>query len=139
MPLILAIFAGAAMTATSIGITASVFVELKFLKTKEGQTVIGVAMLDDILGIVILAVVVALAGGDGFSLAPIVKLLTEAAAFVVVSLVLSRTASPLFDWLLDRLMALGEVVVPSFVVLSLFCFTAQAIGLEAALEPLWRA
>ena len=133
VPLVLAVFAGAAMTATSIGITASVFGELKFLKTKEGQTVIGAAVLDDILGIVILAVVVALAGGAGFTFGPIVKLVTAAAAFVVVSLVLSRTAAPLFDWLLDRLKAPGEVVVASFVVLSLCCFTAQAIGLEAAL------
>ena len=133
VPLIPAIFAGASMTATSIGITASVFGELKFLKTKEGQTVIGAAVLDDILGIVILAVVVALAGGAGFTFGPIVKLVTAAVAFVGVSLVLSRTAAPLFDWLLDRLKAPGEVVVASFVVLSLCCFTAQAIGLEAAL------
>ena len=45
VPLIPAIFAGAAMTATSIGITASVFGELKFLRTREGQTVIGAAVL----------------------------------------------------------------------------------------------
>ncbi len=73
VPLIPAVFAGAAMTATSIGITASVFGELKFLKTREGQTVIGAAVLDDILGIVILAVVVSLAGGGGFSLGPILS------------------------------------------------------------------
>ena len=65
VPLFPAVFAGASMTATSIGITASVFSELKFLKTREGQTVIGAAVLDDIFGIVILAVVVALAGGGG--------------------------------------------------------------------------
>ncbi|MBO6532151.1 MAG: cation:proton antiporter, partial [Muricauda sp.] len=39
------------MTATSIGITASVFGELGYLKTREGQIVIGAAVLDDILGI----------------------------------------------------------------------------------------
>ena len=52
--LIPAVFAGASMTATSIGITASVFGELGYLKTREGQIVIGAAVLDDILGIVIL-------------------------------------------------------------------------------------
>lgn len=133
VPLIPAIFAGAAMTATSIGITASVFGELKFLKTREGQTVIGAAVLDDILGIVILAVVIALAAGDGFSFGPLVKLVVAAAAFVAVALLLSRTAAPAFDWLLNQLKAPGEVVVASFVVLSLCCFAAQAIGLEAAL------
>ena len=43
------------MTATSIGITASVFGELKWLKRKEGQIVIGAAVLDDILGTTFLA------------------------------------------------------------------------------------
>ncbi|MCP9786663.1 cation:proton antiporter [Cyanobium sp. N5-Cardenillas] len=133
VPLLPAIFAGAAMTATSIGITASVLGELKFLRTREGQTVIGAAVLDDILGIVILAVVVALAGGEGFSLGPILKLIAAAAVFVVVALFLSRTAAPPFDGLLDRLKAPGEVVVAAFLVLSLACFAAQAFGLEAAL------
>ncbi len=133
VPMIPAVFAGAAMTATSIGITASVFGELKYLKTREGQTVIGAAVLDDILGIVILAVVVAVAGGGSLELGPIIKLLLAAAVFVSASLFLSRTAAPAFDWLLDRLKAPGEVVVASFVVLCLCCFAAQAIGLEAAL------
>jgi Kef-type K+ transport system membrane component KefB len=133
VPLLPAIFAGAAMTATSIGITASVLGELKFLRTREGQTVIGAAVLDDILGIVILAVVVALAGGERFTLGPILKLIAAAAVFVVAALFLSRTAAPGFDWLLDRLRAPGEVVVAAFLVLSLACFAAQAFGLEAAL------
>ena len=133
VPLIPAIFAGAAMTATSIGITASVFGELKFLKTREGQTVIGAAVLDDILGIVILAVVVSLAGGEGFAIGPILKLVTAASIFVGASLLLSRKAAPAFDWLIDVLKAPGDVVVASFLVLTGCCFAAQAIGLEAAL------
>ncbi|NDC34254.1 MAG: cation:proton antiporter [Synechococcaceae bacterium WB9_2_112] len=133
VPLIPAIFAGAAMTATSIGITASVFGELKFLKTREGQTVIGAAVLDDILGIVILAVVVALSAGEGFALAPILRLITAAGVFVAAALFLSRTAAPAFDWCIDQLKAPGDVVVASFLVLTGCCFAAQAIGLEAAL------
>ena len=128
-----AIFAGASMTATSIGITASVFSELKMLRSREGQIVIGAAVLDDILGIVILAVVVSLAAGESFSAGPILKLVGAAVLFVVVAIGLSRTAAPAFDWLLDQLKAPGEVIVASFVVLSLCCFAATAIGLEAAL------
>ena len=133
VPLILAIFAGAAMTATSIGITASVFGELGWLRRREGQIVIGAAVLDDILGIVILAVVVSLAGGEALTAGPIVKLVLAAIVFVAAALILSRTAAPVFDWVLDRLKAPGEVVVAGFVVLTLCCFLAQAIGLEAAL------
>jgi Kef-type K+ transport system membrane component KefB len=133
VPLVLAVFAGAAMTATSIGITASVFGELGWLRSREGQIVIGAAVLDDILGIVILAVVVSLASGNSFAIAPILRLVVAAAVFVVGALWLSRTAAPVFDWVLDRLKAPGEVVVAGFVVLILCCFSAQAIGLEAAL------
>ena len=128
-----AVFAGASMTATSIGITASVFGELKMLRSREGQIVIGAAMLDDILGIVILAVVVSLAGGGSLEIGPILKLVAAALVFVVAAIGLSRTAAPAFDWLLDRLKAPGEVIVASFVVLTLCCFAATAIGLEAAL------
>ncbi|PWL23155.1 MAG: sodium:proton antiporter [Synechococcus sp. XM-24] len=133
VPLIPAVFAGAAMTATSIGITASVFGELQWLKRKEGQIVIGAAVLDDILGIVILAVVVAIVGGGSFSIGPVIKLGLAAVAFVAVALVLSRKAAPAFDWVVDQLKAPGDVAVASFVVLTLCCFAAQAIGLEAAL------
>lgn len=128
-----AVFAGAAMTATSIGITASVFSELKMLRSREGQIVIGAAVLDDILGIVILAVVVSIAGGGSLELGPILKLLAAAVVFVVAAIGLSRSAAPGFDWLIDRLKAPGDVVVASFVVLTLCCFAATAIGLEAAL------
>jgi Kef-type K+ transport system membrane component KefB len=131
--LIQAVFAGASMTATSIGITASVFGELKMLRSREGQIVIGAAVLDDILGIVILAVVVSLAGGGSLAIGPILKLVAAAVVFVVAAIGLSRTAAPGFDWLIDRLRAPGDVVVASFVVLSLCCFAATAIGLEAAL------
>ena len=128
-----AVFAGASMTATSIGITASVFGELKMLRSREGQIVIGAAVLDDILGIVILAVVVSLAGGGSLELAPILQLVAAAVVFVLAAIGLSRTAAPGFDWLIDRLKAPGDVAVASFVVLTLCCFAATAIGLEAAL------
>ena len=128
-----AIFAGASMTATSIGITASVFGELGYLRTREGQIVIGAAVLDDILGIVILAVVVSLAAGGSLEIAPIVQLVVAAVLFVVVALVLSRKAAPAFDWVIDQLKAPGGKLVGSYLLLGASCFVATAIGLEAAL------
>ncbi|MEO1693296.1 MAG: cation:proton antiporter, partial [Cyanobacteria bacterium J06631_6] len=59
-PVVPAVFAGAALTATSIGITAKVLAELGQLSSEEGQIIIGAAVLDDILGIVVLAVVASL-------------------------------------------------------------------------------
>ena len=131
--LIPAVFAGASMTATSIAITASVFGELKMLRSSEGQIVLGAAVLDDILGIVILAVVVSLASGGSLEIGPIIKLVLAAVVFVLAAIGLSRTAAPLFDKVIENLKATGEIVVASFVVLSICAFTATAIGLEAAL------
>ena len=128
-----AIFAGASMTATSIGITASVFGELGYLRTREGQIVIGAAVLDDILGIVILAIVVSLGAGGSLAIAPIVKLVVAAVLFVVVALVLSRKAAPAFDWVIDQLKAPGSKLVGAYLLLGVTCFSATAIGLEAAL------
>ena len=62
-PALTAIFVGAALTATSIGITARVLSELGVLKTREGQIILGAAVADDVLGLVILAVVSRIAGG----------------------------------------------------------------------------
>jgi hypothetical protein len=120
--LIPAVFAGASMTATSIGITANVFGELGMLRSREGQIVLGAAVLDDILGIVILAVVVALASDGGLSMGPILQLVAAAVLFVLAAIGLSRTAARPFDFLVDRLKAPGEIVVASFLVLCLCCF-----------------
>ncbi|MCP9830031.1 cation:proton antiporter [Synechococcus sp. JJ3a-Johnson] len=128
-----AVFAGASMTATSIGITASVFGELKMLRSREGQIVIGAAVLDDILGIVILAVVVSLAGGGSLAIGPILKLVAAAVVFVVAAIGLSRSAAPAFDWLIDRLKAPGDVAVTSFVVLTACFFPPAVFGWEPPL------
>ncbi|BEV35525.1 cation:proton antiporter [Synechococcus sp. M16CYN] len=128
-----AIFAGASMTATSIGITASVFGELGYLRTREGQIVIGAAVLDDILGIVILAVVVSLGAGGSLNITPIIQLVVAAVLFVVVALILSRRAAPAFDWVIDQLNAPGSKLVGAYLLMGASCFTATAIGLEAAL------
>lgn len=69
VPAVPAIFAGAALTATSIGITAKVLQEMGQLQSEEGQIILGAAILDDILGIVILALALSLVntGGIKFS------------------------------------------------------------------------
>jgi Kef-type K+ transport system membrane component KefB len=131
--LVPAIFAGASLTATSIGITANVFGELGVLRSREGQIVVGAAVLDDIFGILILAVVVSLAGGQALQVGAILQVVLAAVVFVVAAVLLSRRAAPWFDALVEQLKAPGEVVVASYAVLAIACVLASAIGLEAAL------
>ena len=61
---IVAIMAGATLTATSVGITARVLADLGRLRDVEGQIILGAAILDDILGLVILTVVTGLSRGQ---------------------------------------------------------------------------
>ena len=56
-PALTAVFVGAALTATSIGITSRVLSEIGMLDTREGRIILGAAVADDILGLVVLAVV----------------------------------------------------------------------------------
>ena len=82
-----ATFIGAALTATSIGITARVLSELKVLATREGQIILGAAVADDVLGLVVLAVVSRIAGGGRLEPATVVKATGLAIGFLVAALV----------------------------------------------------
>jgi Kef-type K+ transport system membrane component KefB len=86
-PTLTAIFVGAALTATSIGITARVLSELSVLKTPEGQIILGAAVIDDVLGLVVLAIVSKLAQTG--TLAPIAALKSTVMAigFLLVAVV----------------------------------------------------
>jgi len=103
VPVIPAIFAGAALTATSIGITARVLAELQKLTSPEGQVIIGAAVLDDVLGIIILAVVAGLAKNGEVNLSDIGIIILSAILFLVGSIVLGRLLSPYFVALLNSL------------------------------------
>jgi Kef-type K+ transport system membrane component KefB len=82
-----ATFVGASLTATSIGITARVLSELKVLATREGQIILGAAVADDVLGLVILAVVSKAAGGGQIDAATVAKSTGLAIGFLVVAIV----------------------------------------------------
>jgi Kef-type K+ transport system membrane component KefB len=79
------LFLAAALTATSVGITARVFGDLRALATTEARTVLGAAVADDVLGLIILTVVVRLVTGDGsLSALSVGGIIGGAVAFLVV-------------------------------------------------------
>lgn len=97
-----AIFVGAALTATSVGITARVFGDLRALASIEARTVLGAAVADDVLGLVILTVVVRLVAGGSVSAAAVAGIAALALAFLVITASAGiRLAPPLFA-LIDR-------------------------------------
>jgi Kef-type K+ transport system membrane component KefB len=91
---VVSIMAGAALTATSVGITARVLSDLGKLHAAEGQVILGAAVLDDILGLVILAVVIGLGEGGEVSLRGIASTSAAAFGFLTVTLVLGTLMVP---------------------------------------------
>jgi Na+:H+ antiporter len=81
-----AIVCAAALTATSIGISTRVLAELGFLQTKEGRVVLGAAVLDDIIGLVILSVIASFAAGAAITTTGILRTSALAFGFVVITL-----------------------------------------------------
>ena len=81
-----AIVCAAALTATSIGISTRVLAELGFLHTIEGRVVLAAAVLDDIIGLVILSVIATFAAGVAITTVGIVRTAAVAFGFVVITL-----------------------------------------------------
>jgi Kef-type K+ transport system membrane component KefB len=128
-----AVFAGAALTATSIGITAKVLAELQRLSSKEGQIIIGAAVLDDVLGIIVLAVVASLAKTGEIEISNVIFLIVGAAVFLIGSIFLGRLLSPLFVGLVDRMKTRGELIISSLIFAFVLSYIAATIQLEAIL------
>lgn len=128
-----AIFAGAALTATSIGITAKVLAELGHLSTREGQIIIGAAVLDDILGIIVLAVVASLAETGEIQVVNVALLVVNATVFLVGAILVGRFLRDYFVDLVNRMKTRGQLLLSSLVLAFVLAYVADAIHLEAIL------
>ena len=128
-----AIFAGAALTATSIGITSKVLSELGQLKSTEGQIIVGAAVIDDVLGIIVLAVVASLAKTGEVDLLNVVYLIASASAFLIGAILLGKFFNQSFMAIADRLQTRGALLIPAFTFALVMAVLANLIHLEAIL------
>jgi Kef-type K+ transport system membrane component KefB len=82
------LFIGATLCATSIGITARVLAEMKKLRTREAKTILGAAMLDDVLGLILLAVVSSVVLNGTVDMMVVVRIIIFSLIFFIASLLL---------------------------------------------------
>lgn len=106
-PSLLHVFVGATLTATSVGITARVLRDLRRLGSPEARIILGAAVLDDIGGLLILAVVASsvqgAATGASFAAMSLLHIAGAAVGFLVVSLLVGiLVVPPAFDFLVSR-------------------------------------
>lgn len=94
-----ALFIGVIMTATSVGITVQTLKELGKLKTELGTTIVSAAIIDDVIGIIVLTVVVGISGGSSSGVG---EILLKTLLFFVASGVLGFGMYKIFSFLDKR-------------------------------------
>ncbi len=129
-------FLGAMLAATSVGITARVLADMGALRTQAARIILGAAVIDDVLGLVVLAVIsgiiTAAGSGETLSLLGIVLICVKALVFLAGALVIGSVLSP-------RLFRSALQLRSKNIVLTLslsFCFALAYLALEAGLAPI---
>ncbi|MCK6406918.1 MAG: cation:proton antiporter [Rhodocyclaceae bacterium] len=124
------LFLGATLAATSVGITGRVFRDLGRLNMPEARIVLGAAVIDDVLGLVILAVVSSLVQAGSVSVGQVGAIIGEAVLFLGGSIVIGRVLAKRFAGLLARLDPGHSMLFALVLATGLFlAWLAHAIGL----------
>ncbi|MDR0198821.1 MAG: cation:proton antiporter [Methanomassiliicoccaceae archaeon] len=89
-----AMFMGAAMVATSVGITAQVIKDLNLMSTPEARIIIGAAVIDDVLGLIVLTIVAGMAKTGGIDLINVTEIVVIAALFVILVILFCAKGVP---------------------------------------------
>ena len=133
-PTLVHIFIGATLTATSVGITVRVLKDLGVTTSPEAQTILGAAILDDVLGLIVLAVVVgsitgATDGGGGVSIATISVIVLKAVGFFTATFVAGHVLSHRIVSLAAKSGQHGMLFVIGIALCFTLSYVAELIGL----------
>jgi Kef-type K+ transport system membrane component KefB len=126
-------FLGATLCATSVGITARVLQEIGASRSREARIILGAAVIDDVLGLVILGTVSgaigAVAQGEGLSIASVATTIGAATVFLVAALVIGATTAPRLFSLASTLQVRGVLLTVSLSLCFLLAWASSLIGL----------
>ena len=136
-----ALFLAAAMVATSVGITARIIKDLKLMDTREARIIIAAAVIDDVLGMIVLAIVKGMAESGELSILNVASITLQAVVFVLVVIAICKWVIPrIYDYFEDRKKAkeaAGKVpfstnkLVLAIIVCLAMAALAEFIGLAA--------
>src|SRR5258708_30741663 len=124
----LSLFLGTLLTATSVSISAQTLKELGKLHTKEGTTILGAAVIDDVLGLIVLSLILAFTLGQN----PLWSILKMVLYFPLAYL-LGHYGFPLLSRWLPRLLALEARIGFVLALVLLYAWSAEELGSVAAI------
>lgn len=125
------LFMGAAMVATSVGITARVLRDLHATATPEARIILGAAVIDDILGLMVLAVVVGLSATGRVSFVEVGLIVAQAVGFTVLVVLIGVGAIRRLDLHLERLRVENAPLAVALVTMLGLAALASQVGLAA--------
>ncbi len=123
-----AVFVGAALTATSVGITARVLSDMGKLEIPEAQIILGAAIIDDILGIIILSAVQGVAATGALSWSSVARTTFLALAFLTVALWLGPRISNSLVAVVQRMRVRGILIASAVIFAFAMALLAHALG-----------
>jgi Kef-type K+ transport system membrane component KefB len=132
-PMLGHIFIGATLCATSVGITARVFKDLGKLATREARIILGAAVIDDVLGLLVLAVVAgairAAASGGVLSMGDVVLIALKSIVFLVASIAIGHLLVPKMLRSAGRLETRGVLLTLAISFCLFLAWAAAKVGL----------
>ncbi len=128
LPKLTAIVAGAALTATSVGITARVLSDLGRLQEPESQIVLGAAVIDDIIGLVILTVVAGLARGEEVTVLGVASITGIAFGFLIGTLLVGSLIVPYLVKLVSKVDLPGTTTILAVILAFGLAWLADRAG-----------
>jgi Kef-type K+ transport system membrane component KefB len=126
--MMVSVFLGASMTATSVGITARVLSDLGHLHDGESQIVLGAAVVDDIIGLVLLTLVGTLAGGGELTFLGVGRIIVVAFGFVILAILIGSQLAPMLIRAIDRIELARGLFFSAIVFMLLLAYFAQKVG-----------
>ena len=135
-----AVFVGAILTATSVSISAQTLLELDALRTREGSTILGAAVIDDVMGIIVLSLVVALAkaSGAGLNWGELGVVVVRVIIYFVAAVAARRLLTPVLRWA-STLGVSQAVLSAGLVIMFLYAWAAEYVGAVAAITGAYLA
>ena len=123
-----AIFLGASLTATSVGITARVLSDLGHLQDDESQVILGAAVVDDVIGLVLLTLVGTLAEGGALTVLGVGRIVVVAFGFVFLAVIIGSKLAPMLIRAIDRINMARGLFFASVVFAFLLAYIAYRVG-----------
>ena len=127
-PDVVAVFLGASLTATSVGISARVLSDLGHLHDREAQIILGAAVLDDIIGVILLTLIGRIAEGGDLRPLGIVWLTLVAFGFVILAIGIGSWLAPLLIRAIERIHVARGLFFASLVFTLALAYVAQLVG-----------